>query len=267
MPMPIDLVLVRHGQSEGNVAVHASKAGDDSHMNHPEFRARHSSWWRLTDLGIEQARLAGEWIRTNLGGDFDRYYSSAYLRAMETAANLELPNARWYVDPNLRERERGKEDLLSASEREMHAQSAAERKNAPLYWRPLNGESIADTCTRVRSLCETLHRETSDGRVIVVCHGEVMEAFRLVLERMTPYAYADWTSSEDAVDRIHNGQVFHYTRRDPATGELANHYLWRRSVATSDLSLCNLDWQPIVRPVFDNGGLMELVNRMPRVIH
>jgi len=34
----------------------------------------------LTDLGREQAIKAGEWIRENIGGRFDRYYCSEFAR-------------------------------------------------------------------------------------------------------------------------------------------------------------------------------------------
>jgi len=286
--MPVDLLLVRHGESEGNVAVHASKRGDDTHILNPEFRERHSSMWRLTEQGVAQAQQAGAWIRENFpvsasndldgadadegfgdavpAGSFDRYYVSAYTRALETAAHLNLPQARWFISPNLRERERGTEDLLSREERELLVESARVRKATPLYWRPLNGESIADTCTRVRDLFATLHREVPEGRVIVVCHGEVMEAARVLLERLTPDEYAAWTDSKDPADRIHNGQVFHYTRRDPVTGAISKHLNWKRSICTSDLSLCDPSWRTVTRPVFDNQALLDIVQRTPRII-
>ena len=44
----MDLVLVRHGQSEGNVARSRSMMGDHS-LYVGEFLNRHSSLWRLTN--------------------------------------------------------------------------------------------------------------------------------------------------------------------------------------------------------------------------
>lgn len=69
---PLELVLVRHGQSEGNEAVARSQRGDLSAYT-PEFKNKHSSTYRLTDKGIEQAKVAGHWIRENIGDKFDRY--------------------------------------------------------------------------------------------------------------------------------------------------------------------------------------------------
>ena len=51
MPMPEDLYLVRHGESEGNLVNRRSRAGDDSLFT-PEHVRRHSSEWHLTDRGI-----------------------------------------------------------------------------------------------------------------------------------------------------------------------------------------------------------------------
>ena len=87
MTMPIDLVLVRHGESEGNVAFRQAHAGDHSLFN-DGFLKRHSSRWRLSPHGVEQAHAAGDWLRQHVADSFDRYYVSEYLRAMETAGHL-----------------------------------------------------------------------------------------------------------------------------------------------------------------------------------
>ena len=50
MGMPNDLVLVRHGHSEGNKAIEASKKGDLS-FHTDAFAATPGHQWRLTDEG------------------------------------------------------------------------------------------------------------------------------------------------------------------------------------------------------------------------
>ncbi|GAB5037901.1 Hypothetical protein NocV09_12100080 [Nannochloropsis oceanica] len=106
-PRMLELVLVRHGQSEGNVAYRRSLAGDHS-LYSGEFLRRHSSKWRLTDLGRQQAEIAGEWLRNEIPGkSFDRFYVSEYIRCMETAARLNIPDARWFAEVFLRERDWG----------------------------------------------------------------------------------------------------------------------------------------------------------------
>ena len=61
MALPLDLILVRHGQSEGNAAKRLSEKSDHTAYT-KEFRNRHSASLRLTDLGRKQAQTAGEWI-------------------------------------------------------------------------------------------------------------------------------------------------------------------------------------------------------------
>src|SRR3990170_8107458 len=106
MAMPNELVLVRHGHSEGNFVADTSRRGDDS-LYTTDFRERPGHRWRLTKEGANQARAAGEWILRNIGERFDRYYVSPYVRTRETAALLGLPEAEWRIDQRLRERDWG----------------------------------------------------------------------------------------------------------------------------------------------------------------
>jgi broad specificity phosphatase PhoE len=73
--MPVDLVFIRHGRSEGNEAREQSKQGDNSAYTE-RFRARLNRELRLTDLGIAQAQAAGEFIRKQISPTFSRYYTS-----------------------------------------------------------------------------------------------------------------------------------------------------------------------------------------------
>jgi hypothetical protein len=131
--MPVDLVLVRHAESEGCLAherskvsshlpfsrhkAHSLQHGDDSDWQNPGFRNRHTSRYRLSDKGRRQAQIAGQWVRTllraivmmasradvdpqikeNVSKKFDWYLCSEYVRAMETAALLDLDNAHWHT--------------------------------------------------------------------------------------------------------------------------------------------------------------------------
>lgn len=113
--LPIDLILVRHGESEGNLANKASKSGDNNFFT-PEFLNRHSRNFRLTDKGSLQAKRAGEWIQKNVPMPFDRFYVSDYIRAKETAYYLYLPEAEWRVEYQLRERDKALMDNCPADE-------------------------------------------------------------------------------------------------------------------------------------------------------
>ena len=56
--MPNNCLLVRHGQSEGNLAVEASKAGNND-LYTERYVMTPGTQWRLTDVGMAQAAAMG----------------------------------------------------------------------------------------------------------------------------------------------------------------------------------------------------------------
>lgn len=265
--MPVDLVFVRHGRSEGNEAREKSKRGDDRHYT-PEFRSRRNREWRLTDAGIQQAKAAGRWIRDNIREEFFRYDTSEYLRARETAAHLRLPAARWTQDILLRERSWGHADfVMPEGERfEQFAAELAARREDPCYWRPPDGESLADVCLRVEWVLGRLRRDYAGHSCILVTHEDVMWAARFVLERLTQERWREMLLSDDPREKIHNGQVLHYTRRDPDTGELGPRMRWVRSVCPWDAGRSSNRWQPIEPPSFSNDELLASLADTERLV-
>ena len=263
MTMPLDLVLVRHGESEGNVAFGLSRHGDNSHYT-PEFLTRHNSKWRLTDQGRQQAAAAGAWLRAEVSPAFDRCYVSEYVRALETAAHLRFADAVWYREFYLRERDWGALDLLTFQERrDRYGEDLKRRELDTFFWTPPNGESMATLCLRIDRVLTTLHRECTDQRVLIVCHGEVMWGFRVRLERMAPERYRLLDQSRDPLDKIHNCQVLHYTRRDPESGAVAAHLNWMRSVCPWDPKRSSNEWETISRERFTNEELLKVVAQTP----
>lgn len=227
--MPENLLLVRHGESEGNVAIQASKTGDYSHYTE-KFITTPDHHWHITETGRAQAACVGEFIAQTARGS--RNYCSSYARTRETAAAMNLPGAQWRLNRSLRERDWG--DIGSMPKREFDAdpnlvRNALRRKNDPLYWTPPNGESIADVAeNRVRNVLDTLHREAAGETVVAVTHGETMQAFRLILERMSDAEFV--AMSEDKAQTIKNCEVIHYARRnpDPSTYGIDDMLSWRR---------------------------------------
>ncbi len=264
MTMPINLILVRHGESEGNVVHRRSRQGDHSQFT-DEFKRIHSSQYRLTQRGRQQAGQAGEWIRQHIGSHFHRYYVSEYVRAVETAALLALPDARWFKTPFLRERDAGEFDNLTEAEKERDfARYMLARRNDAYYWKPPNGESMVDVCLRLHRFLDTLHRGHNDASVIVVCHGDVMLGFRILLERLSQNQYNELRDTDNPLDRIHNCQVLHYTRQDPTNASDTRPYLmWMRSVCPFDPGLSRNEWHSIVRPEFTNEALLREAEAIP----
>lgn len=225
MTMPQQLFLIRHGESEGNVANNKAKGGDLSSFT-DEFVTTPGRKWRLTEKGIEQAKLAGAWLNQELKS-FDvpsvrRYYVSPYTRTMQTAGHLELEDPaqgelEWYVNRTIRERDWG--DIDSTPKIEFQADpvnrlNVQKMNNDPLYWRPPGGESIQDVAeNRVRNFLDTLHRECGEGLTVAVTHGEFMQAARIVLERIDDSTYDYWESSK--TEKIHNCMILQYSKFDP----------------------------------------------------
>lgn len=265
--MPVRLILVRHGESEGNWAKYAERRGEKVFTE--EFRSRHSGDYRLTDLGITQAQAAGKWLRRHGPGAFDEYFVSSYTRAMETAVHLSLPNARWRVESMIRERDYGDIDLMSEFERDRRFHEAMRHhKVYPLRWIPPNGESLLHVCeTRIRMMLDRFHRQHGEHEVIIVAHGEIMWCFRYLLENMSEERYNELEHSDDPKDRIHNCQIIEYTRRDPVSGYLYDKLKYMRSVNPLDPEADGENWVSISeRQRYTNEALAALVAQKPRYI-
>jgi broad specificity phosphatase PhoE len=275
MAMPDHLVLVRHGESEGNYIREAIKSGREDEIVDLvyQFRERPGREWRLTDKGVEQAQIAGQWIQDHiiytygLPG-FDRYVYSTHRRTYETAGHLDLPKAEWRHNRMLRERSWGElENLTGENEhREIYPNNYRWMLRDPLLWSPPGGESILDVADmRVREVLDTLHRDRDEKdvkSVIAVTHGEWIWAARLVLEYMMS---EDWdVSKKDPNQKIHNCQVVHYTRLDPETREDAGYLRWMRSVCPHK-DYVEGEWQEISRKTFSNQEMINMAEELPRL--
>jgi NAD+ kinase len=260
--MPEDLFLVRHGRSEGNVARDLAKGGDTSLLD-AEYLARSAADYRLVRDGVEQARLAGAWLRawmSTVGADgFDRYYCSPYARTRETAAHLGIDGAGWQLEPLLRERDyglwegRARDDTAAAFPR-----SATLKERNKFLWRPECGESTADVDMRVREMLATFARELSGRRVLCVTHEDVMWAFRFRLEKLTIEEWLD--QEDDDAHAVTNGAVLHYTRR-AEDGVLGDKFVRVRLVDPADHDGDHTSgWRTIERRRFTNDELLAQVD-------
>src|SRR5262249_23237848 len=147
-----------------------------------------------------------------------------------------------------------------------YADDMRRRELDRFFWTPPGGESMATLCLRIDRVLNTLHRECVDKRVLIVCHGEVMWAFRVRLERMSQHRYQELDYSRDPFDKIHNCQVLHYTRRDPVGGTTAGHLNWVRSVCPGAPTRSGNAWEKSGRVRSSNADLLDVVERTPRLI-
>lgn len=241
MAMPRDLVLVRHGESEGNIVQRAFKEGRDIEV--PARFLDIPDWkYQLSQNGIEQAEATGEWLREEFGAPIDEAFDarlvSPYLRTRETAAHIGGSACTWVIDNRLPERDWGIYNSVLPTEREkFFPHEERMRKIASLDWTPTGGESLSKQVQlRFRDWLDTLHREHADERVLAVAHGEIMWIARYVLERMLPEEWEE--ADEDKSQRIYNTSVLHYTRVNPNDPEEVDPRLrWRRMTVPWDESL------------------------------
>ena len=186
---PARLWLVRHGQSQGNVA---RDAADEAGAHEIDIDLRDVDV-PLSELGRKQAEAAGRWFAALPREERpELILASPYVRAKQTAeiicraGALAGGPAHTIVDERLREREFGIFDrLTTAGIRHKFPEEAAHRRLlGKFYHRPPGGESWADVILRLRSMLNTINLHYCDRRVLVVCHQVVVLCFRYILEEL-----------------------------------------------------------------------------------
>ena len=262
---PEELILVRHGETESNRAQAMSKIGDDSLIT-PEFRKRPTDFVRLTPKGVEQAKIAGSWLKENVNiAEISRGYVSFLPRTWETASYMSL-GLRWRKDVRLNERSWGDMDVATEAERlQKYAKSLQRKEVDPLGWRPPNGDSMYGKVNHCWMFLQTVYREFSGKRLVVVCHGEVIWAFRVILERIDAVRYRELFRRNDTFEHVHNCQIIRYLRTNPETGEKSRVFGWKQSTCPWDLSLSRNTFEKIVRPEFSDNDLLTMAESFPRL--
>jgi 2,3-bisphosphoglycerate-dependent phosphoglycerate mutase len=184
------LVLVRHGQSEGNLK-NIFTGWDDL---------------GLTEAGIAEAGNVGQRLKT-LGVSFDVAFTSTLQRAWKSCSIvlniMGQSDVREFRDPALNERNYG--DLTGLNKNKARARWGEAKVH---LWRrsydvpPPNGESLKDTSARVLPffIQAILPGVMRGERTLVVAHGNSLRSLVMVLDRLSPEAV---TSVEFATGDIH----------------------------------------------------------------
>lgn len=170
------LLLVRHGESEGNAL----------------RRFTDSDRVPLTSAGREQAARAAAFLRTRF--EPARIVSSPFTRAWQTAeiiaASLALPVE---VEPDLREQYLGV----------LHGQPYDAALSTPGYdtlshwdWRPPDGETLAEVRIRAARVIASIARASSGRDVVAVSHAGTIQS-----------VWAEVEGSWESVPAIPNGAI------------------------------------------------------------
>jgi broad specificity phosphatase PhoE len=211
---PAAIMLVRHGESIGNLADAAAR---DAHADRLDLDIRDADV-ELSDTGREQADSLAHW----LGSAPDDWrptvvVSSPYRRALETAEHaLRDTDLDVLLDERLRERDLGVFDgLTGRGIRAEHPQEAERRRKlGKFYYQPPSGESWADVALRVRSLLDDLRHGYDGERVWLFTHQAVIMSFRYVLEGIDEQELLD----VDKRIRIPNASLTRFVRSDDRFG-------------------------------------------------
>ncbi|HEV2886094.1 MAG TPA: histidine phosphatase family protein [Jatrophihabitans sp.] len=180
-----ELILVRHGESIGNVAREEAESSGALSITMPMRDADVP----LSELGMQQARAVGRWLAADLDRLPDTVWSSPYLRARQTAqiALAELPDPPAVrQDERIRDRELGVLDLLTRHGVITQFPAEAQRRRwlGKFYYRPPGGESWVDLVLRIRAFLADLDRGPQRGRQLIVSHDAVILLFRYVCEQL-----------------------------------------------------------------------------------
>ncbi|MGN6693997.1 MAG: histidine phosphatase family protein [Aquihabitans sp.] len=197
---PSELLVVRHGESAGNVARDLAEANGSERIDIDERDMDVG----LSELGEQQAAALGRWLRTRDDAPTVAL-ASPYRRARQTAA-IALETAgrdmELVLAERLREREFGVLDRLTRSgiEAQFPAEAEARRRLGKFYHRPAGGESWCDVGLRVRSAIDSLSLEHPGERVLLVAHQVVIFMIRYVIEHLDERGVLDIARQEELVN-------------------------------------------------------------------
>ena len=176
MNWPKRVVLVRHGESEGNV-----KSSDDISF---DDKANHE--FALTEKGKKSAQQIGEYLQQKYG-DFDTYFCSTFRRTQETLS-LAYPQVVPIIDPRLNELWRGiwhtmsKESVLALYPEEARIRE----REGEYHYRPPGGQNCQDVEAMIYSFLQTIRADHADKTVLISAHGNWMLLFWRIMLNQHP---------------------------------------------------------------------------------
>ena len=172
-----EIWLVRHGESEANVAAARAEAegADVIDAGHRDADVP------LSTLGERQSRALGTELADRALDDVPvALWVSPYRRAQQTIAialehgSLAEPQRR--TDERLRDRELGVLDLLTRQGVRNRYPDEERRREwlGKYYHRPAGGESWADVMLRLRSVLADVDRLDGPERLVIAAHDAVV---------------------------------------------------------------------------------------------
>lgn len=242
MKWPSDLILIRHDKSEYN-ALREKKRGNTTYQKFlKEFQSNPDSAktkylarkiQEMFSLSVgdhntplaknegHQAIITGEKIKEKFELP-DVIFVSPYKRTLHTLENIkkgwpELAKVKTYEEERIREQEHGIA-LLYNDWRVFYALHPDQRRlhklQGPYWYCYPQGESVPDVRLRIRSITETLIREFSEKKVLIITHHLTILSIRANLERLATDEFIRLDEKEKPI----NCGVTHY-KGEPNAGK------------------------------------------------
>lgn len=184
---PKRIILIRHGESEGNA-------------DHSIYERKPDYALELSENGLLQAKEAGRKLKDIINRESTFFYVSPFWRTrmtFEQIAGQLLPEQRKYIEePRLREQEWG--HLRSPDDKKKIDKERDEY--GPFYFRIPEGESCADVYDRVSDFFGTLNRDFDKAdfpdNAVIITHGMTLRLFLMrwyhwSVERFESYGNPD----------------------------------------------------------------------------
>jgi ribonuclease H / adenosylcobalamin/alpha-ribazole phosphatase len=182
---PQTLWLVRHGQSEANVASQSAEASGALEVP----LAFRDMDYPLSGLGREQAAALGKRFAGETKPEI--ILASPYVRTRQTtdlfcAQFVEHDRPQLRFDERLRERERGAFDGLTVAGVKERLPYEFDKRQfiGKFYHRAPGGESWCDVVQRLRAVVDRVLLQHAGQRVMIVSHEVVIYCLRYILEEM-----------------------------------------------------------------------------------
>lgn len=165
---PKRIILIRHGESEGNLDPHV-------YGKTPDYALK------LTPNGHLQAQQCGKQLKALIKNESAMFYVSPFWRTRETfediISQLQPAKVQYREEPRIREQEWGH----LRNKEECDKVNTDRDAYGTFYFRIPDGESCADVYDRVTTFLETLHRDFNKSEypenAILVTHGMTIRLF------------------------------------------------------------------------------------------
>lgn len=246
-PRPRRIILVRHGQSEGNV-------DESAYTRIPDPKIA------LTEKGKADAEACGRRIREMIEKDGDDwkvyFYVSPYRRTLETLQNLGRAFERNRMAGIIKEPRLREQDFGNFQDREkMRVEKAVRMLYGRFFYRFPNGESAADVYDRITGFRETLRAAIDNGRfqppgdrnqnmnVVIVSHGLTLRVFLM--------RWYKWTVEQfEGLNNLGNGGMIVMEKGYGGRYSLLVRHTEEelREFGLTNEMLIDQEWQKFARP-------------------